>query len=96
MPDLVRRVQANLKSSVTGYITTRHIPYSLPDNVPAHILIGSGNGGEVTLVTLVAIDGMRLVNVLASSPGNHPPHLAEIERIVRTLRVFEPTLNGRK
>ncbi len=92
--DLAPRVLGNLKRSTPGYITLESCPLTLPSNVPAMMIVGEAYDGSLAIVGLFAIDGRRLVSVLASAPGGQEKYVAEMKRILQTLRLFEPDLSA--
>ena len=95
MDELTPRVLANIKATIKGYKLTEQRPVALPENVPATMFVGTCFGGSA-LVTLVAIDGTRLVNVAVGGKAAGPEFLAEAKKITSSLRVFEPDLTAEK
>ena len=94
MAELAPMVIRNLKQTVPGYRIIERRRMALPGNVPAKLLVASGRNDALTIVTLFAIDGLRLVNVSGAVPGHAPKDIAEIKRIVESLRIFEPDLSA--
>jgi hypothetical protein len=94
MDDLLPSVIENLKAAMKGYSLVEHERFSLPDNVPAALVLGRiGEGDQrVTLVSVVAIEGRRIVAVTAAAPSK-PLLVDEIKRVAKTLRVFEPDMS---
>ncbi len=84
----------NLYRSIPNYIVLETKGLILPGNVPAKMLVAQGYEGTVTFITLFAIDGTRLVSVMAAGPSKQPAYLKEMKQIVQTLRVFEPDLSA--
>jgi len=87
---LAAEATRQLAASVSQYATTSDEPIILPGNVPARLLKGRGRGGEVVILALLACDDMRLVTVSAAAPARSSRDVAEVERIVRSLRVSRP------
>ena len=87
---LAAEATRQLAASVSQYATTSDEPVILPGNVPARLLKGRGRGGEVVILALLACDDMRLVTVSAAAPVRSSRDVAEVERIVRSLRVSRP------
>ena len=94
MDELTPRVLANVKATIKDYRLTEQRPLALPGNVPATVFVGTCFGGGSTLVTIVAIDGTRLVNVTVGGRTGGGGFLAEASKIARSLRVFEPDLTA--
>ena len=88
------RVLANVKETIKDYKLAEQRPLALPGNVPATVFVGTCFGGGSTLVTIVAIDGTRLVNVTVGGRTGGGEFLAQAGKIVRSLRVFEPDLTA--
>ena len=93
MDELTSVTIGNLQRSIPNYIVLESKGLVLPDNVPGKMLVAQGYESAVTFITLFAIDGTRLVSVMAAGPSNQPAYLDEMKRIVQTLRVFEPDLS---
>ena len=96
MDELLPTVVSNLHRAIPNYLVLEKRGVALVGNVPAALITGEGHNGSHTIVTLVAIDGMRLVSVSAGVRGDRPGDVAELKRIVKTLRVFEPDLSGKE
>jgi len=96
MDELAPIVIGNVKESVPGYKIVERTRTALPGNVPAAMLVATGRNEALTIVTLFAIDGLRLVNISGAVPGRAPNDIAEIKQIVKSLRLFEPDLSATK
>ena len=94
MDELTPRVLANVKVTIKDYKLAEQHSVTLPGNVPATLFFGTCFGGGSTLVTVVAIDGTRLVNVTVGGRTGGGDFAAEAGKIARSLRVFEPDLTA--
>ena len=92
MDELLPLSVANLKSTIPGYIALGKRPLRLAGNVPAVMVTARGENDSLTLVTLIVIDGMRLISVSAASRGDHDRHVGKLQQIVQGLRLFAPSL----
>ncbi|MHC4295654.1 MAG: hypothetical protein ACYSTL_08735 [Planctomycetota bacterium] len=92
MDELALIMIGNLKRSIRGFTIREQEKFLLPDNVPAMLIVADGYDKTAALVILFAIDGMRLLNVMAAVPAEQKDYLTEMKRIVRTFRTFEPDL----
>ena len=90
MPELIKQVKVNISASIADYKLTDSIPVTLPNNIPATLLTGTCFKGSSTVVTLVAIDGTRLINVTIGGKTTDPAFVAEAKAIAQSLRITQP------
>lgn len=96
MVELTKAVLANLTQTVPQYKLIERKDMTLADNVPAHLFQASCMDGRAVVLTLVANDGARLVNVTAGVPAERADLLKQALEMVKTLRVSEPALKTGK
>jgi hypothetical protein len=92
LDELAGAVEQNLARSVAGYKRISRRTLYLADHVPAVLISGSCLDGKSMLLTLVAVDGERLVNVTAGADADATDELARLEKVLLSLRLFEPRL----
>lgn len=90
LPDLVPQVKANLARTIAGYAAVEERKLFLPDNVPAVLLAGKGLDGKAAVFCVLAVDDLRVVDVLAAVPAAKLHLVEQARRIVASLRVFAP------
>ncbi len=90
LDQMIPRAVAELSRAIRDYVVLEQRRVQLADGVPAVMITASSEGGSRIIVTLIAIDSMRLVNVSATSRGSLSSHGRELQQIVQSLRVFEP------
>lgn len=90
LDQMMPRAVAELSRAIRDYVVLEQRRVQLTDGVPAVMITASSDGGARIIVTLIAIDSMRLVNVSATSRGSLSSHGRELQQIVQSLRVFEP------
>jgi hypothetical protein len=88
--EYVRRFTALMRRSVPDYALAERKDPVLPGNVPAVLLRGTAQGGKVTVLTLAALDGLRLVTVSAATGRHRKEDLAEFGKVLASFRVFDP------
>ena len=94
--ELAKIVIGNFKQSVPGCTILRNSAVTLASKVPARLVIAHGHDNAVTLVTLFAIEGMRLVSVSLAAPSGPDADVVEMTRIARSLRIFDPDLSAKQ
>ena len=96
MNELTEQVLSGIHAALKDYRLVQRRDLLLPGGVPAALLLGRFRNGSVTLMTLVAADGTRLLSVTAGAPTDKTDVVEEIRKIVLSLRVFEPEPAPRK
>lgn len=88
----VRNFTVLMRRSVPDYAVAERKDPVLPGNVPAVLLRGTAQAGEVTLLTLSALDGPRVVTVSGTAQTHRKQDLAELGEALGSVRVFDPDL----
>ncbi|MHC4984303.1 MAG: hypothetical protein ACYTF6_14200, partial [Planctomycetota bacterium] len=73
-----------------GYKLADETRLVLPGNVPGVLMAITYGNGKVTVLTIMAVDGSRIVTVSSGAPTSMKQHLAELRTTLMTLRVFKP------
>jgi len=89
LADRVPLIVAGLKKLLPGFEVQRQEELYLPGQVPAVLVAGKGTGGA-SLLAVIALDGKRLAFVRAGVPAAKASAAAQVEKALRTLRVFDP------
>ena len=87
--EFVRDFQAGMRRRLRDYGIIERKDLILPGNVPAVLLVGQAFDAKVTILTVVALDGPRVLSATGAAQTANKRDLAEVRKALKTLRVFE-------
>jgi hypothetical protein len=87
--ELVPNILKSLKT-MEDYELVSKEAVTLPGNIPGELLTMTFIQKTITLLSLYVVDGKRLVSVKLTAPTDEADSVAEIKKIAKSLRVFEP------
>ncbi len=91
--EIVREFLASMRDdddSPPGYTVIKREKVTLANGIPSVLITAKIHGGKAILLTVIAIDGERIMTVSTGAPTDMKDLLAELKKTLKTLRIFEP------
>jgi len=92
--DILRPFLEAMKQNVPDFALQGTEQVDLPGHVPGILVSANSHGGKIRLLMLLAFHGERVIQFTGGAPLAEPAMIAEVLKMLRAARVFDPDVTG--
>jgi hypothetical protein len=82
-------IESLKKSSIEGYEVVRKESLTLPNNVPAFLIVGTSRTSGIHVITIIGVDGRKCISVSLAAPTTGKWTADRLVEFAKTLRSFD-------